>query len=50
MEKILWRRKFNEVTMVVGQRLELYLRGGKGEERRGEEGKNRGAWLVSPGY
>lgn len=45
MEKILWRRKFNEVTMVVGQRSELYLRGGKGEE-----GKNRGAWLVSPGY
>lgn len=35
MEKILWRRKFNEVTMVVGQRSELYLRGGKGEERRG---------------
>lgn len=34
MEKILWRRKFNEVTAVVGQRSELYLRGGKGGERR----------------
>lgn len=47
MEKILWRRKFNEVTAMVGQRSELYLRGGKGGEGRGEERRERIARLGS---